>query len=651
MVRRNVPGTRQVLGGRVGPNERLPPAGLGIDNRARPLSAQQRAAPKWTVDREHPEKDLCATVKAIARAQGNMSMYANTDFMSGTNGTSSNTMEPMPRMSYNMLKIGTDALAGMLVQSNARVTMLTASGDWDEYQKARKIEQAIEAEFRRGQLYPVASAIAIDGITTGTGWLKIYKDTYKKTVNFERVFPNEVFVDEVEAAYGAPTKMYQMRYVKKETLMALFPGKADIIDKAGVSTPPRFAWTVYQKGMVEVYEGWSITVGKVKGRHVMAIESGALVSEEWDEEFFPFVPFKPADMPLGWYGQGFIAQTFATQIELNKILNVMRLAAHYGIAPYWVIQEGASINIRHLNNQPGHIVETASQEPKWVTNPPFHPEATQYVQMLKSFISDYFGMNEMQTTGQLPVDRLDSKKALTAFIDTTNTRHQILLERWQQFFLDVAQRTMMLAGQLAKEFGSYPVLVKKSFQKASSLDWKDLSMPDDKYMMAPAAANLLSTTPAARINDIANLMEKGLISQEQGTRLMQGPPDINAVVNEVSAAEDDIDHLIEQFIEHNTYRAPSTLQNLPRALKRVKDAALEYANMGIPDANLEHFYRYLEEAKALLEQMQPNPQAAEVNSGTSINPAQPTLPGGTPAAAAGQAATAGPATAGQAPTA
>lgn len=568
---------------------------------------------------ERTAKSLVQTLKNIAIDQGPrlyentmyMAMYANKDFMQGF-GASQNIANPAenfaPGMTDNQIRLHADTLAGKLIQGNSRINMMTAMGDWSTWNIARKAEQALEGEWARMRLYREAQKVAVDGIVTGTGWLKLYVSDDGSRIECERVFPNEIFVDHLEAAFGKPRKLYQMRYVGKDVLAALYPDKLDIIRSAAIANTPRFSWTLYSQGQVEIVEAWALPVGARPGRHVIALANGCLVDEEWDEDYFPIIPFKAGDSPFGFYGQGFVEQTMGAQVDLNATLDVMQKAAHLGIAPFWVVQEGANISGKHLDNIPGHIIETSGADPKWLTNAPFHQAAPIYCQMLRQIIGDYFGANSLETGGQLPVNRLDSKKALRAYEDIAATRITTLTERWStDFFVDVAERTLMLAGQIAKKKGGYPVLVNRDFKAAIELNWKDLKIQRDEYLMRPAPANFLNSQPSGKLQDIQDLMSSGLITQMQGQRLMQGPPDIAAALAEATAPEDDLDALIEEIVEHGTYRPPITLQDLPRGIKRVSDARLQYRTLGLPDKKLALMDRWIAAASQLLQTMSPPP--------------------------------------------
>ena len=629
-------------------------------------SKEPSSVSRWVENTVNPERDIMSVVKTLATSQSRrlyentlfMSLYENDDFMSpyfGTSGGAGNGSNAGaaggntsgPRMSDNQLRMCTDALAGKLIQSNSRIVLQTRMGDFSEWKKARKIEMALEGEFAKMRLYREVQQVVTDAITIGDGYLKLYPDYENKSICAERVFPNEIFIDELEGAYGPVKKMYQLQYRRKDDIYSWYPDKIDIIRKAATTMPPRFAWTLYQPGMVEIYEAWALPVGDKPGRHIIAVSSGTLVDEPWDKPYFPITHFKAANRPFGWYGSSWAKQVASTQIDLNKTWNVLQRSAHMGIAPYIIVQDGSSINIDHLVNDVATIVTTASADPKWVVNPPFHPAAKDYLDSLKTTIMTFFGMNEMEVTGELPINRLDSSEALREFQTMGSVRHTQILELWQEFFVDVAQRVCMLASDIAKKNGGYPVMIKKAYAKAVQLDWQDLEIDKDAYMMSPAPANVLPITSAGRVNKISELKADGLISPQQAARAIASGQDVEGILAEVTADEDDIDRLIEQFTEHEEYRAPTSLMNLPLAIARVGLARNKYANLGADQSVLALFERFLSEAKDLTVMLTPpQPQGMPPNgSNGSPSPGSPPPspaggpagPGGPPPGASGPA--------------
>lgn len=599
------------------------------------------------IDSKEPFKHIAPTVRTLIQAQSSrlwnnsryLSLYSNTDWTQ-TYYTTNTTFRPqVPRLTVNLLKVYGDSLAGKLVQNSSRVTGQAVGGDFSLHQRIKKLDQMLDGEFQRGNVYRESMQVALDAINTGTGYMQIHRDGEK--ICYERVFPNEVFVDELEAAYTDPTVMFRVRYLKRENVKALWPKYADKIDSASPPNPLGFAWTIYNPGMIEVFEAWAIPYGARKGRHVICTSNCTLVDEPYNEECFPFAIFKAGTRPLGWYGQGYIEQIGGAQVEMNKILHIMSRSAHLGMAPFWVVASGANINVEHLRNEIGHIVKTDGPPPQWVTNQPFSQAAPAYVDMLQSKISDYYGINQMEATGGMPLNRLDSRKALIEFQDMSATRQTVLLKYWEYFFLDVAKRTINIAKQIAKSKGEFPVITSAGYGKSQVLDWHDyVDIEEGDFRLTLAPSNILSMTPAAKKNDIIDMMQaadpsgKPLLTAEQGLALLQGPPDIASVVNEVSAPENYISMVIERLMD-GTYEPPEPrlAPYIDRAIKRVTDASFQAETDGCGQEIIDLFDQWLGDAAELKTSLlPPMPMGMPPMPGLGPEGAAP-LPGGDPLAA------------------
>lgn len=568
------------------------------------------------IDSEEPFKQIGPTVRTLIQAQSSrlwnnsryLSLYSNTDWTQTYYTTNTNFKPQVPRLTVNLLKVYGDSLAGKLVQNSSRVTGQAVNGDFLLHNRIKKLDQMLDSEFQRGNMYRASLQVALDAINTGTGYMQVLN--CKDHIEYERVFPNEILVDELEAAYTDPTVMFRIRYLKRENIKALWPEYAAKIDSATPPNPLGFAWTIYSPGMIEVFEAWALPYGDRKGRHVICTSNVTLLDEPYKEDCFPFVVFKAGARPLGWYGQGYIEQIGGAQVEMNKILHIMSRSAHLGMAPFWVVSSGANLNVEHLRNEIGHIVKTDGPAPQWVTNQPFSQAAPQYVELLASKISDYYGINQMEATGGLPINRLDSRKALIEFQDMSATRQTLLLKNWEYFFLDAAHRTIEIAQQIARKRGSYPV-VTTSPLKALTLDWKDYeALTRDDFRLSLAPSNMLSITPAARKNDVIDMMKaadpsgKPLLTAEQGLALLQGPPDIAAVVREVSAPENFIDMIIEKLMA-GEYEAPNERLPFDRAIKRVRDASFQAQVDGAGEDIIELFERWLGDCADMKQKLTP----------------------------------------------
>jgi hypothetical protein len=569
------------------------------------------------------EKDPHVAVTNWARRliQLYMSLYTNMDLLTtwaGGISTSIGNGGLMPRMTFNLVKIYGDTLAGRLVQNFSRLVPVTMGGDFKLWQQAKKLEKALEGETYRMHLYREMERVALDAINTGTGFLKILKTDNGEYVKCERVFPNEIFVDINATRFSEPVVMAQIRYMTKADAQALWgttKAMREMIDGASIAPPPAFQWTAYSPAMIEVFEAWALPLGDRPGRHVLCLSSGTIVDEGCEE--FPFVVFKAGIRPDSWYGQGFIEQFGPAQIELNKILDIMSQSAEISTVPRWLVQNGTAVDQENLINMSGVLVTHDGPAPTLQQLPPFAVQTLQYSQSLAQMIAEGYGINGIEA-GRTDQTRYDSRKALVQLQDMTTMRHMGLLHRWGEAFEEVGRRIISIACDIAKDKGKYPVMAANK-KTAWSLDWKELcDMKHDCYRLRIAEANLLPNTPAGKINAIEDLAKVGILTPKHAAMLLAGPPDIDAVVAEVTASEQYIDKMISDMLD-GKQRYPTPLIDLSRALQRVGDARLEAENFNAPPRVLRIMENFLSSATELVKQLTVPQQADPLGAPGVIN--------------------------------
>jgi len=105
------------------------------------------------------------------------------------------------------------------------------------------------------------------------------------------------------------------------------------------------------------------------------------------------------------------------------------------------------------------------------------------------------------------------------------------------------------------------------------IEWKDVNLEEDQYVMKIFPTSSLSQTPAGRLQDVQELLQAGFISKEDGLRLLDFP-DLERTLSLDNAAVEDIESVIDQMIEKGEYEPPEQYQNLVYGIKKVQSAYL-----------------------------------------------------------------------------
>jgi hypothetical protein len=194
---------------------------------------------------------------------------------------------------------------------------------------------------------------------------------------------------------------------------------------------------------------------------------------------------------------------------------------------------------------------------------------------------------------------LDSGKALREYNDLETERFMSVAQRYEQTFMDAAEQMIELAKEISEEDPDYSVKVKTNeFMK--TIKWKEVDLDEDKYAMQVFPTSFLSSTPAGRLQDVQELLGAGFINKEDGMKLLDFP-DLREYYNFNNAGVQDIERQIEKMIDDGKYETPEPYQNLELGIVKMQQAYLRFRSDGAPDARLELFRRWIEDARGLLQ--------------------------------------------------
>jgi hypothetical protein len=132
------------------------------------------------------------------------------------------------------------------------------------------------------------------------------------------------------------------------------------------------------------------------------------------------------------------------------------------------------------------------------------------------------------------------------------------------------------------------------------IKWNELNWSDDAFIMQPYPSNLLPTTPAGRLAKTIELMDRGLISQSEGKKLLEFP-DIKSI--SVNSPYDDAVEMVERALEKGEYESPEPLQDLSSIISIGISKYLEGRRSSFPESHLEVLRKLIEDAQALQQEL------------------------------------------------
>lgn len=527
------------------------------------------------------------------------------------------------RVTLNIVQSMVDTVVSKITKNKPKPTFLTEGGDWEMQRRAKKLTQFVEGQFQATKFYAKRAIGFQNSCIFGTGPVKIFRDG--KDIRLEQTFIDEIIIDDSEAVYGEPRQMHQRKKIHRDVLMGMFPDKADEIERVTNTELSEFSSNSQNSTsqMITVLESWRLpSAPKAKdGKHAINIDGLNLLNESWIRDYFPFIWWRWSQGPLGFFGQGLAEQLTGIQLEINKILRTIQISMHLVSVPKLYVEASSSVVSAHLNNKIGGIVKYKGTLPVEGKLGSIPAELFAHLDRLYARAFEIAGVSQLSANAQKPAG-LDSGKALREFSDIESERFMSVGQRDEDVVLEASRMFIDCAKEIYEEFGEYKVKV-SSGNAIQILDWADVDMDDDKYVMRVFPTSALSSTPAGKLQDVQELLQAGFIGKEDGMKLLDFP-DLRQFYNFNNAGVENIERAIEMIIEDGNYETPEPYQNLNYGIQKMQQAYLMYKTNGAPESRLELFRRWITDASALISKAnQPPPMAPGLPGSDPLMPQDP----------------------------
>ncbi len=551
-------------------------------------------------------------------------LYGNLSLM-GMNGLSYSKVASVQnasreKISYNVVQSCIDTVCAKISKNKPKPLFLTSGGDYRTQRRAKKLDKFIDGVFYENKAYDLGVEIFRDGCVFGSGIVHVFE--HEGRVKYERVLSSELYVDEVEGFYGYPRQIHRVKNVDRQVLMDCYPSHRSAIANASQAIPDTLGGYQNISDVITIRESWHLPSGKdaSDGCHVITIDGATLLVEDYKKDRFPLAVFHWCKRLYGFWGQGLAEQVQNIQLEINKLLWVIQRSMHLAGSFKVLLENGSKIVKEHLNNDVGAILSYTGTPPQYVTPPIVPQEIYQHLETLDRKAFEQAGISQLSAASQKPAG-LDSGKALREFNDIETDRFMTVGQAYQQFFLDLSTLTIDCAKEIYEAEGFYSVKVPdKKF--IESIDWKDIDLEEDEYVMKQYPISSLPNDPAGRLQTIQEYAQAGFITPRTARRLLDFP-DLEQIEDLANSTEDFIHECLEKIVEADVeddesmagaYTPPEPYDDLTLA----RELALEYYAQGkvnnLEEEKLDLIRKYIDavnllQAKSLPQQAMPGPQA------------------------------------------
>jgi hypothetical protein len=289
----------------------------------------------------------------------------------------------------------------------------------------------------------------------------------------------------------------------------------------------------------------------------------------------------------------------------------------------WAAPKG-SIDAAHINNVPGEIMfYIGDRPPQNVVGQAMGPEIYTWVETLFRKAFEITGITALSATGQKPAG-LDAGVAIREYHDIESERFVKKGQRFERFVLAVCEKTINCARQLYTSGKNMRVKAPGS-RTIEQIEWSDVNLRDDAYVMRVFPTSILPSTPAGRYQTVREMMTDGFVSGEQAISLLD-MPDVEGYMGLAAAAYRDIERIIAKILDKGEYEPPEPYGDLALAVKIGQSAYLRARNEGADDKRLDLLCRWIDEAQEMAKMVAPAPPP--VPPGAGMPAAGPGMPPG-----------------------
>jgi hypothetical protein len=542
----------------------------------------------------------------------------------------------------NVIKSAIDTVTSKVGKLRPRPTFLTNGGQWSEQLRAQDLQVFVDGAYHQTDAYELAPEMFRDAMAFGTGALHPYPDYDTMRICLERVPVWELLVDKADALYGKPRCMYRVKWVSVESAEAIYDievPEADSTEQFADS----FGATV-REGYVRVVEAVCLPVGIAPGRRVVQVGEEVVEDSEWTSAEFPFV-FIHWSKPLqGFWGDSAIAELVGLQVEVNKLLDLVRRAMTLVGQPMTFVAKDAIIEPDTVSNIPGQVFRidlaaTGGSLENAVNVKTFQPVNQQVMEHIWNLYAKAFeiiGSNQLAASATAPAG-LESGRALEALSEEHSERFMTVSRHFEFAIGEALSRQFI---RCAKELDEYSKAEGgkgfsmtsprgKTRETSRRLAWDEVEIDEDGYVIQVFPESALPSTPALKREEVERLDGNGWLQPGEARRLLAFP-DLKASTDLATADSDNLARQLEAMLNHGESVMPEPYQDLEKAIRTAQQAILRAQADGAPITHVNEVRNFIAAAEELLRRSALAPQSApgggSAEGGAAVPPEPPPSP-------------------------
>jgi hypothetical protein len=521
---------------------------------------------------------------------------------------------------------------------------VTTGGGALQRSRAKDLGKGLRGVYAENDVDLIEEDAGYDAMICGAGFGKTYQSHGRVKVRF--VPADDMTMDDAEGRYRCPPSIFETTRMDRFQCLAEYGGTGDAEKDSWLHGTKEHRCKMILQCREATQEGGAINAGRDQieiteayhlpsgpdagdGRMVVAIDGCTLVDVEWKRPRFRHHLMIPMRRRRGSWGLSLMHDLAANQKEYETGTEKIQRAHRTMGGSHILAHVQSKVDERTMDNGIGTVIEWDGNAPPQAFNPePVHPQTYAHFDSIPDKMLSRHGVSSMSARGEIPAGLSQaSGKALQVFDDIEAEGLRAYHAERRRWHKSVSQGIIDEARELVEQGASYSVR-HEGRGALEAVDWKDVIMDEEDYVLSVPSVNALSTSPAAKYERMEAELNAGTITVDQYKRLNVNP-DLQAE-NDIDTADVDIiDRNLDLMVVKGEYLAPQSFDNLQLYVQRAgKFYNLERAK-GTPDDRLQLIRDAIAEAQQLLNPP-PDPMAAPPGPppmGPGMMPPPPMDPG------------------------
>lgn len=532
-------------------------------------------------------------------------------------------IESMSAVRINNTRVAVDSLFSRITANFPHAAIVSSGAPEEVQNQAEQMQLFLDGVIEASNLQKEINRAFLDALITGIGHIKILLE--EGEVKVERLLPCSVWCDEQSCLDGHPQVVFEERFISRRQLKKIFgENAAEAIDQASCFVP-NAGRNSKARDLIRVIEAWSLGTENESGRHVICTHLGTLLDEEWKLPFTPIIPVRWSYDVLGYFGQGMVELVKTLQMELDAV--TCSISEHITLLgqAFITVHEASGVDEEKLlQNLPARLISYRGQVPPVINTPTaISPQVVNYAEGLEQKILEAARLSPLTAQSQKPTG-LDSGVALRTFHDIETGNFTPIALCFEDAVLETAKRIIAIG--MASETWKVKTIQGNRFETKT---WNYKDWKENTFVIKIKPTSFLSISPAARKQDVVDMLQGGLITAEEGRDLLNFP-DLEKYQQLSNAPLNYIHKKLENILATGKYEPPVDFEPLEYSIKVAGQYFMRAYTDGVPKDRYDLLNQYQMEAAEKIRSMSTPPAPPEMIAPAQGDLANPLPSVGTP---------------------